>query len=372
MSVLEAMRDIEHHIDEDFPDEPDVRADVYQQIGDSYRTQELYDDAERNLRKALQLRLALYGEDSAKTAESMYILSGVRYWQGDPAEHERLLAQALSIQRRHPDEGNNLPYMLLDYADLLRVRRNDYAGALPLTQEALELFRRRYGDAHFMVGETQAALAHIYNELGDYAQTEAVAQEHLKRRQPPIVTVLEAYASAQIYRGDYEGAENTLRQLLAQAQRPDAKPEEIPRILYTQSFMAYRRGDYAQAIAYVEKAGTPQAELDDFRYARVFNLTRSLNKLGQAKRAEALLRAEIERLKGSERVLDVAQLKSLLGESLTAERRFAEAETVLLEAYETQKARVLPAQYEFTETRQRLAELYQAWGQPERAAQYRA
>jgi uncharacterized protein HemY len=324
------------------------------------------------LRKALSLRLELYGEDSAKVAESMYILSGVRSHQGDVAEYERLLAQALSIQRRHADEGNNLPYMLLDYAALLRARKNDYAGALPLTLEALELFRRRYDESHFMVGQTQAALVATYTQLGDYAQAEAVAQEHLKQQQSPDIALLCTYANTQIYKGDYQAAENTLGQLLAQAQRPDVKPEMIPRIAYAQSFMAYRRGDFAQAIAYVEKVGDVRSDTDDFHYARAFNLAQNLNKLGQAKRAEALLRAEIERLNGSERVLDLASLKSALGESLTAERRFTEAETVLLDAYETQKARVLPAQYELGETRRRLAELYRAWNQPERAAQYRA
>jgi hypothetical protein len=52
----------------------------------------------------------------------------------------------------------------------------------------------------------------------------------------------------------------------------------------------------------------------------------------------------------------------VLGESLAAQGRFAEAEAALLEAYETQKARALPEQYDLVDTRRRLASLYRAWG----------
>ncbi len=370
MTVLEAMRDIENHIEEDFRNEPDLRADVYQQIGDAYRTQHLFDDAERNLRKALALRLQLYGEDSAKTAESMYILSGVRFQQGDLSEQERLLYGALSIQRRHANEGNNLPYMMLDYAALLGARKNDYAGALTFALEALEIFRRRYGDNHYMVSQTQAQLIGLYNQIGDYAQAERVAQEHIRQQQQPDATALFDYAATQIFKGDYQAAENMLRQLAAQAQSANAKPEMMPRIYYAQSFMAYRRGDYAQASAYAEKASGAQSNIDDFSYSRARHLSPALNKLGQTKRAEAILRQEIESLERSERVLDLATLKSVLGESLTMQHRFAEAETVLLEAYNEQKTRVLPTQYDLLQTRQRLSELYRAWGREDEAQKY--
>src|SRR5437660_1045512 len=202
VSVLEAMRDVEKRVDAEFKDEPDLRADVYQQIGDAYRTQRLVDDAERNLRKALSLRLELYGEDNANVAESMFILSGVRHEQGDFDEQERLLTKALSIQRRHPEAGNNLPYMIDDYAHLLEEQKNDYAAALALDREALEIFRRRYGESHYMVGAAQVAMVNLYFALGDYAQAEAVANEYFKQHQSPYFGILASYAYSQIVKGD--------------------------------------------------------------------------------------------------------------------------------------------------------------------------
>jgi serine/threonine-protein kinase len=371
VSVLEAMRDIERRIEEEFRDEPDLRADVYQQIGDSYRTQGLLEDAERNLRKALDLRLGLYGEDSAKVAESMYILSGVRYERGDLAEHERLLTRALAVQRRHPGEGNNLPHMLADYGNLLADLKNDYAGALAVYREALEMFRRRYGEGHYMVGATQTHIIRVYIRLGDYAHAEGLASELLGQSWPESqFTLLSQLAWLQVRKGDYRAAEDTLRRMQTLARARDAKPFMAPSILSTQFFMAYRRGDYAQALGYAEKGFAAQSD-DPARHWHAIFVAQSLNRLGQAKRAEALLREAVERLGRTERAFDLAALKSALGESLTAQRRYAEAEPLLLEAHEAQQSRVLPGQFDLAETRRRLAELYTAWGRPDLAAQYR-
>jgi eukaryotic-like serine/threonine-protein kinase len=375
VSVLEAMRDIERHIEDDFRDEPDVRADVYQQMGDSYRTQGLYADSERNLRKALQLRLELYGEDNSKVAESLFILSGVRFAQGDHVEHERLLTRALEIQRRHPEEGNDLPYMMVDYAAILTVDKNDYAGALALDRAALEEFRRRYGEGHHMVGEMQHVLSRDYADLGDYQEAEAFAAAYLQRNPSSKFSILPRLVSIDVQKGDYRAAEDLTKQVLAQAQGHDLKPEEIAMIEDAQSMQAYAQGNYAQAKAHAEKALAAQAhlppEVPPTAY-RARSLALALNKLGESKRAEALLREQVERLKQSEQVLLLADFESALGEVLTTQGRFTEAEPLLRRAYETQQARVLPGQYDLNETRQRLAALYRAWGKPDAAARYAA
>jgi tetratricopeptide (TPR) repeat protein len=300
----------------------------------------------------------------------MYILSGVLFQQGEHEEHEQLLTKALSIQRRHPDEGNNLPYMMVDYASSLLLFRDDYAGALALDREALEDFRRRYGENHYMVSETEAKLIRDYSDLGDYAQAEALAQSYLKQSRSSGPAVLANLATIQIYRGEYAAAENSIRQMLARAQSESWKPEWLALAQDVQYEWAYQQGSYAQAKAYLEKALALLPADSATHPFHVCSLALILIKLGDAKRAEILLRPEIARLKQSERVFDLAILKSALGESLAAQRRFAEAETVLLEAYETEKARVLPGQYELNETRRRLADLYRAWGKPGEAAKY--
>jgi tetratricopeptide (TPR) repeat protein len=132
-----------------------------------------------------------------------------------------------------------------------------------------------------------------------------------------------------------------------------------------QSMLAYAQGDYAQAKAHAEKALAAQADLPanvlPVPY-RILSQALALNKLGESKRAEALLREQIERLKQSEQVFLLADFQSALGEVLTTQGRFAEAEPLLRRAYETQQARVLPGQYDLNETRRRIAELQRVRG----------
>jgi hypothetical protein len=62
--------------------------------------------------------------------------------------------------------------------------------------------------------------------------------------------------------------------------------------------------------------------------------------------------------------------KSLLGAALLAQRRYEEAETVLLEA-EHDLAASSALQRELTVTIRRLVDLYDAWGRGDKAAAYR-
>jgi hypothetical protein len=67
--------------------------------------------------------------------------------------------------------------------------------------------------------------------------------------------------------------------------------------------------------------------------------------------------------------------RSLLGEALARQQKYAEAEPLLLAGYEGLKARAhtIPPQGQrfLTEALERLVRLYDAWGQPEQAQQWR-
>jgi hypothetical protein len=67
--------------------------------------------------------------------------------------------------------------------------------------------------------------------------------------------------------------------------------------------------------------------------------------------------------------------RSLLGGSLVGQKKYAEAEPLILSGYEGMKAREakipLPAKPRFTEAAERVVKLYEAWGKPEKAAEWR-
>jgi hypothetical protein len=65
---------------------------------------------------------------------------------------------------------------------------------------------------------------------------------------------------------------------------------------------------------------------------------------------------------------------SLLGASLSGEKRYAESEPLLLEGYrgmDGRKGRIaIPDQYHLELARMWIVQLYQAWGKPEKAADW--
>ena len=66
---------------------------------------------------------------------------------------------------------------------------------------------------------------------------------------------------------------------------------------------------------------------------------------------------------------------SLLGESLAGQKKYAEAEPLLLEGYQGMLARkdriAVPDRYHLELANQWLIQLYQAWGKPDKAAEWK-
>ena len=67
----------------------------------------------------------------------------------------------------------------------------------------------------------------------------------------------------------------------------------------------------------------------------------------------------------------IASSESVLGACLTAERRFPEAEALLLQARAGLESSRGHDHERTVEARQRLVALYEAWGRPDRAAAWR-
>ena len=71
----------------------------------------------------------------------------------------------------------------------------------------------------------------------------------------------------------------------------------------------------------------------------------------------------------------MALAASLLGESLAGEKKYTEAEPLLLEGYQGMLARQdridAPGRYHLELAHQWLVQLYQAWGKPDKGAEWK-
>jgi len=99
----------------------------------------------------------------------------------------------------------------------------------------------------------------------------------------------------------------------------------------------------------------------------------SLVDLGRPGEAEPFLRESLElrrrSLPGGHWL--IASAESSLGSCLTAERRFREAEPLLLHGFEGLKAARGEGHELTVDARRRLVALYEVWGRPDRAAAWR-
>jgi tetratricopeptide (TPR) repeat protein len=235
----------------------------------------------------------------------------------------------------------------------------------------------------------------IDNDLGDvaYRSGDLNEAERLGRaaideyRRLPEGTYVEMAASLSnlgavlIKKGNYSQAEPFVREGLELRRRMlgNAHPDTAMS-LFRLSDLLYKKGDYQGAEGAARESvqvfnralTTPK---DSVYFANpLMELGLILNKTGHSREAEAYLRESLEirtrLLPGGNPLIGAS--KGALGECLTTQKRYAEAEPLLQQSYATMKD-VQGEHGPLTlEAARRLAALYQTWGKLEEAARYQA
>jgi non-specific serine/threonine protein kinase/serine/threonine-protein kinase len=256
----------------------------------------------------------------------------------DPAE--KLLQQALDVARKSGGQG---PTMIVPLTSLASVYEGQgkYDQQESALREAVE-FGRDLGDAApGRLGATQA-LANAYRAHGKYAETEPLYKElvEMHRRtvgESNLNTMIAMYTLGDVYarQGKLTEAEDVFRQMLDAQQR--------------------NRGlETLQAARVIASVGWVQLQL------------RRLSE------AEASLRQALEILnKTDPDSWWKYNTRSMLGATLAAQRKYVEAEPLLLSGYEGLKQRkpdfVFRCQFTLQQAGEAMAKFYQDSGQPEKA-----
>jgi serine/threonine-protein kinase len=373
-------------VESELAGEPGVKAAVLSTLATTYDGLGLLEPAEKLARAALNASIRAYGPEHAEVARSLNGLAAIVEETGDLREAERFDRQALAmLQRLGEANGADAATVTGDLARVLAglgksaeaetlyretvaidrrveerrrenlaadlnnlgvllLNRGDWAGAEPLVREALEIARAQHGPEHPDVAAGMVSLGDVLEDKGDLAGAEAMYRDSLAMRRkllgpehPDTTRSMYALAYLLAEKGDHEGAVRLCREVLALRgpNLPDAHP-------------------MVAAVLLVEG--------------------RSLMDLGRVREAEPLLRESLELRR---RVLPpghrlVAGAETSLGACLAAEGRYADAESLLLHGYESLRATLGDTAEKTADSRKRLVTLYEAWGKPEKAAQYRA
>jgi serine/threonine protein kinase/Flp pilus assembly protein TadD len=238
-----------------FPDQPLVKAAIHYSIGNSYRSIGAYKEAEKHLRRALELGREELGNEHSATLSSMNDLAVVFRNQGRFSEAEDLHRQTLEIRRRtlgteHPQTLDSLHNLATVYSDQGR-----YAEAEQLDQQTLSILRDTLGDEHPQTLDSKNNLAYLFLQQGRFAESEALHQQNLEilRRtlgdeHPATLLTMYNLANVYVFQGRFTDAEKKHHEILELRRR--ILGDEHPRTLHSMNCLAnvYRnQGRYKEA-----------------------------------------------------------------------------------------------------------------------------
>jgi serine/threonine protein kinase/tetratricopeptide (TPR) repeat protein len=375
--------------------QPELQAELLATMGQTYRRLGLYDKAQHLLELALASGQTAFGPEHLRVADTLDYLGVVLADKGDYAAAGRRLEQALGMRRKllgaqHADVAVTLSELGRVYQDQGFNQR-----AEPLHREALEIRRRVLGEDHKETAVSLSDLASVLRLNGDLAGAETLLRQSLATNRktrgddhPNTSATLHDLALIAAARGDSGTAESLLRRVLADQRKTLGEKHPVVATTFnslSRVLREQRRYDEAatalqDALEIARPALGPDhplvaiytINLGSVQLARNAPATaESLLRDGLRIRARAPGVVPSRRRTFPEDDWSLGATKSLLGAALVAERRYDEAETMLLDA-RRDLASLPTLRGEMTITIARLVELYDAWGKHATAAEYRA
>jgi tetratricopeptide (TPR) repeat protein/predicted Ser/Thr protein kinase len=352
-----------------------------------YENQGKYGQAEALDKQALEILRRTYGLEHHKTLDTMNNLALVYADQAKYAQAEALDSQILEIRRR--DLGPEHPDTLMVMNNLALVYNSEgkYPQAQTLFRQTVDIERRVLGAEHPSTLASMGNLASVYLSQGQYAQAEAIYRQTLEiqrrvRGADHPGTLITASMLAVVYgvEGKYPQADALFSQVLSICSR--ALGREHPLTLSNLANFAaiYQiQGNYELAQTYAAQA------LAGRRHALGSENSDTMDSAGDLAlayiserefiKAEPLAREASDFYeKNQPQDWQRFRAESLLGASLAGQRKFAEAEPLLLEGYQGMAARKEQIQiadrYHLDRAHEWLVQLYSAWGKPDQAAEW--
>jgi tetratricopeptide (TPR) repeat protein len=354
-----------------------------QQLAALYLVQEKLAPAEMLYRDVLAARTAKLGADHPDTLTTRHHLASLYQAQGKRGPAEALLKEVLAV--RSTRLGTDHPDTLANRYELaaLYLTQGKYASAEALLKEVLATDAARQEAGHRVIHYSKYELAALYQNQGKYALAE------------PLYRELRATVAARLGADHPEtlGVQADLGLNYCAAGRfADGIPllEEVHRKGGAQPYMPWV--DTALLTAYVRAGRTSEATalaMERVQAARTQSpvdrsrLAAALTEAGQVL-LDANAHADAEQLLREGLALDeelapdawaTHHARSLLGGALLGQKKYAEAESFLLQGNQGLKGRAaeIPPGHRvsLSTALKRLVQLYDAWDRPEEAARWR-
>jgi serine/threonine protein kinase/Flp pilus assembly protein TadD len=384
VTVLQMLDREAARIETEFAGQPNLEAEVRTTLGVAYRNLARIDDAERQLKRALQLHAQADGENSPQYARSLREMAGVLVKRGRTADALTMLEQSLDIETsRVPPDPRSLS-LAEARLGLALLAAGEAKEAEQHTRRALELTETVAGDQRGQIAGLCNNLAKCVRVRGDAREAEALyrrAAEMFEAVYGPqsAVTGLAQNNVAQLLsnRGALDEAAALFEKSLASLSR--ALGDEHPLVgdvLNNMALVQLDGGDFEKAIEFGRRA----VEIHDIAYGpdhldtavTRHNFAHALREgghLAEARQAFAQV-ADVRRAK-----LGTDNWRTLIAEMYAADCASQlgdsdAAEPILLRVYETLGGSFPADDVRVVGARKRLFEFYTRAGRIDEAAKY--
>jgi serine/threonine protein kinase/Tfp pilus assembly protein PilF len=386
-TINQMLDDVAPRIEAELSDQPEVKASLERTIGEAYSAQTRFAEAERFLNAALEAELKIYGEDHLETARTLGGLSGVAWIKGDRVGAEKYLQRAIAIYRSRQEKGEvdvkSMASALSYYGDVLW-SKGDYKAAEPAYRESVALASQLRGSDRELLASVKTGLGSNRYAQGRLDEAESLMREAVSeyRNQPQarlaLAATLNPLAQVLMWEKKYDEALAAVRE--SESITGPLLGEDnyyFARSLFFEAYTLALKGEYAEAERVADKLeGILNRSFPDDKISKA-NLydTRAiiLTRSGRAAQGEKFGRLATEMYQSSmlrgANSITIARLH--WAESLTAQKKYEEAEKILLEAYKDASEVQGTQHWRAKEAAHELAKLYEAWNRPNEAARYR-
>lgn len=241
---------------------PEIKAQMYEVIGEIYRRLGQYDKSETLLRESISIRQNIYGNYNAETVGVFDKLGLLLINRGEFFAADSLLSLALYIRENQIHSTG--PEMAETLSNLAYAKRRvgDTVKAEQLYRRSLDIREKTLGPDHPLTIENMNSLGVVLHYKAKYRETETLFREILERREhllapihPDVAISQNSLGALLMNLGNYHEADSLLNRALTV--RRKLYGNDHPFVALTLNNLAIssmEQGKLSQAIDYVNEA----------------------------------------------------------------------------------------------------------------------
>ena len=386
VKITQVLDKIGATMEKELASEPEVLAQMHSTLGRTYMALGMNQQGGQQLRQAVEQMRRLYGEDDAHTLSAEFNLAqqlGSIYHFDEAVP---LLRRIAGWYSRYPKADEKLlinTYMTLGF-DLCQM--DQLAEAEQVTNEALTRCAKAFGDDSMRYALCLSSRGQIERRQKrfDAAAADFRRELDILDRQAPDQTnvVITGFNLCNILfdQGKFAEAETLLERTKQDCRRILGDKENFfsDGLAFYLLALDFARHDFSKVAA--EGRHTLDRQVANFPGSHSivvsmrYMLGISLTQTGRAAEGEPLLRQALADYKpgGDAFFFLFGNIETALGDCLLAQKRYIEAEPLLLTGYDKLKQDLNKQPVEINQAVTRLHGLYIAWNKPAEAARYAA